>query len=87
MVKCVKLRVVKLTTESTTLNHYKINAYYPKTPMMGVPILRKIEICGHRTCVGLLITKPGPELTLFLSSNTNFPVVRLSLSDSGELNL
>lgn len=35
------------------------------TPMMVVPMLRKIGFCGHMTCVGLLMTQPGPELTLF----------------------
>lgn len=43
------------------------------TPMMVVPMLRKIEFCRHMTCVGLLMTQPGPELTLFLSSDTNVP--------------
>lgn len=52
------------------------------TPMMVVPMLRKIGFCGHMTCVGLLMTQPGPELTLFLSSATNVPVVRLTLPSS-----
>lgn len=58
---------------------YQINACYPMTSMMGVSILRKIELCGHGSCAGLLITQIGHELTLFPYSNTNVPVVRLTL--------
>lgn len=57
---------------------YQINACYPMTPMMGDSILRKNELCGHRSCAGLPHNSDiGTILTLFPSSNTNVLVVRV----------